>query len=134
MGLKKDWVINYIKMKRENWVLIGLLGVFVIVYYFFTLVPRKELNANYRYTIGDVMRIDSQSEGAKAATYYYYYRNRQYTGIFSIDSGYENKFKVGSRIFVKFSPDDPDNSQIEYDIIVSDNLVSPKEGWKEIPR
>ena len=121
------------KVSKEAWIIICLIAVLGIVYFFAGILPKRELEKKHRYTLGIITQIEYPSEGSKAADFYYRYKGQTFHGAFSLLIGYENKFKVGDRIYVKFHPDNPDNSEVMEDIIVSDSIIIPKEGWKEMP-
>ncbi len=119
-------------MKKEHFVLIGLLATLVLIYLIFDFIPGRELEKNHLYTIATIKKFESQSEGSKEAVITYKYHNRNYSGSFPITMGYENKFEVGGRVYIKFSPTNPENAKVEYDIDVPESLKNNDTIIKEL--
>jgi hypothetical protein len=94
---------------------------------------RNKLNKNYRFTIAVVTDFISLSDGPREAECTYSINNKSYKTTFSLTMGYENKFKIGSRLFIKFAPKVPEFVEVDYDKFVPDKLEPPLNGWKEIP-
>jgi|GEM_PF-2487701 len=109
------------------------LGIVVLIFWLFDCWDKRKRDENYRITIAWVTKLEWPSNGSESAKVYYYYKNKVYYGSFSILLGFEGKFKVGSRVFIKFSPQDPDFAAVEHEYLVPDTLQAPWNGWKEIP-
>lgn len=109
------------------------LLLIVLIFWFFNYWDSKKLDDNYRITIAWVTKLAWPSDGQESAKIYYRYNNKVYYGSFSILLGFEGKFKIGSRVFVKFSPQDPDFAVVEHEYFVPDTLQVPANGWKEMP-
>jgi len=120
-------------MKKEQLVIIGILGALGLSYLIFVFIPGRELEKNHLYTIATITKFESQSEGSKEAKISYEYKNRNYQGSFPITMGYENKFEVGGRVYINFSPLNPDNAKVEYDIIVPETFKNNDTIIKELP-
>lgn len=120
-------------MKKEAKVILGLLLFFILFYLFFNYIPSRNLEKNHRYTIAEIVRFETQSEGAKEAKIVYSFKGVNYHGSFPLLWGYENKFVVGQRVFIKFHSENPNNAKVEYDIQVPDSLFDKNDGWKKIP-
>lgn len=119
------------EIKPKTWVLLGLTALMSVLYFFLTVIPERVLNRNHRFTIGYIIRIESQSEGGPTATFYYHYNRRTFSGVFDVEYG--GRFKKGSLIAVKFCPADPENAMVLVDSIVPENGEIPENGWKKYP-
>lgn len=114
-------------------VLLSGILIFSAIYYFADYLPFKDLKKNHCFTIAVVTSIESQSEGSREAYIIYSYKNRSYRGNFPLILGYEDKFKVGSKVFIMFSPKNPKNAKVDYDKVVPDKLEAPVYGWAKLP-
>ena len=122
------------KLSSQIVVISIFLLSFGVINYFVTYLPSKELEKNHRYTLAIVNSFQSNSESSKVARITYRYKNRTYHETFPLTLGYSDKFKIGSRVFIKFSPKDPENAEVDYDTPVPDKLEAPVLGWKRIPK
>lgn len=120
-------------MKKEVKIILGLIIFFVCFNYFFSYLPEKKLDENFRYIVGKILNKESAGEGGLIYTYNFYYKNQTFNSSFPVKIGYEDKFKTGDKIFVKFCPEDPSLTKVEYDIKVPDKLENNIYGWKKIP-
>lgn len=125
------------KQMRLNKIILKLflvIGLIIASYYVLIVLPEKKLEKNHLYTIVTITDFEASSEGGVEPNFIFSYKSRTYHGSFPIITGYKGKYKVGSRLFFKFSPENPDFGQIIYDIDVPDTLVNPDEGfWKKLP-
>ena len=101
-------------MKKEQWVLLSLYGAIGAIYVLFVYLPDKERADFHLYTIGTVYAIDTQSEGSKEAKMAYQFHHKSYLGSFPVFGNDKQKIKKGSRVFVQFSPKNPENAQVIY--------------------
>lgn len=114
--------------------LIGITIIMSLGTLYYQIVISNELDKNYRYTIAVVTDFISLSDGPREAECTYSINDKSYKTTFSLTIGYENKFKVGSRLFIKYSPKNPKLVEVDYDKFVPEKLTAPKNGWKEIPK
>lgn len=123
------------KLSKQTVVIILLIILLVILNYVFVVIPENKSVRNHVFTIVKVTEFESSSEGGIEPNFMFSYKGRTYYGTFPIITGYEGKFKVGSKLFYKFLPEEPDNGKIIYDIDVPDTLTFPDKGyWKVLPK
>lgn len=116
---------------KEISAVVAMIVVLVSIYYFSVILPEKELEKNHRFTVGKISRLFYPSEGGRCADFYYNYKHKKYKGTFTV--GEEDKYMIGSLIFLKFSPKDPENCIVQLEVDVPNNFPIPENGWKRIP-
>lgn len=94
----------------------------------------KELDKYHRFTIAVVTGIDYSSEGGRIANINYYFKNQSHNTCFDLNPEEYSKYKIGTKVFIKFSPKNPKNIEILTNISVPKKLESTIYGWKEIPK
>jgi hypothetical protein len=120
-------------MKKETKVILGLLLFFITFYFILNFIPSRNLENNYRFTLAEIIDFETQSEGSIEAKIVYNIKGVSYNGSFPLVWGYEKKFKIGQKVFVKYYTLNPKNAQINYDLNVNDSLAKKGGDWKEIP-
>lgn len=121
-------------INRQILMLIGLGLLAFIIYIFTVVIPSQELEKEYKYTVGTVFKIENPSRGSKVANFSYRYKQRSYLSFFRIRLPRDKKVSEGFRIFIKFSPNDPENISLIHEKVVPDSLVAPDEGWEILPK
>lgn len=121
------------KIRYELLVAVSLTIGILLAYYYLKVLPSNELAKSHKYTIGTVTKLEVPDNGSESMYFQYNINGRTFFGSFSVLPDYEGKLTKGSRVYVMYSPIDPDNSTVIYDKFIPDNLVPPLNGWKEIP-
>lgn len=88
------------------------------------------MEENHRYTVAEVSNIESAD--GESAKFHFSFNGITYSGIFTFSSN-DHKIEIGTRVFIKFSPINPDNSKVILDKVVPKNLIPPSKGWKVLP-
>ena len=105
-----------------------------VFYYFFYYTPHKKLECSHRYTIATISKFDFPADGGECAEILYYINNKGYNSIIGLSSEDKLHYKIGTRFFIEYYPNDPNTSALVLDKIVPDTLLNvPANGWKSIP-
>lgn len=120
------------KLKIAMNVLI-ITGLIMLVY-FFIYIPSSNLEKSHRFSIGEIIKIESSVDGDPCAVMFYNVNSIRYRGTFSWNKGNGNYYKVGERVFVKYYTKDPKNSEVVFNVVVPDTLkLIPLNGWEKVP-
>ncbi|WP_298479609.1 hypothetical protein [uncultured Maribacter sp.] len=117
---------------KEKSIPVVIIGFLVLVGTYLYMHNRKMelLEKPSNYTIG---RIDDSYAviGYFDYNYVYAYKNKSYTKTGSSNK----KQKVGDKFIVKFSKENPENSELLLALPICDTaIVAPQLGWKEFPK
>lgn len=123
------------KEVRGKLIFVAVMSILAGLFYIIAdYLPSYRLKNNHRYTIATITSIEFPAEGGPSVYIKYSVKNNQYKGSFGINWDNQKKYKMGSRIYIYFYPDNPDNAQIVHDKYVRDTIkFIPQEGWEKIP-
>ncbi|WP_299338413.1 hypothetical protein [uncultured Psychroserpens sp.] len=110
-------------MKDSNGLFIGKVVALIVVILsiFYAIYEVDDLRENRAISVAKVYDISFTRYSSKYAHYEYYYNTERYTGVKALKIG-RNK-KVLNKFFeVKFSSENPKNSEIDLTIEVKDTL------------
>ena len=116
---------------KLNWgvVIIFLMLLSLLMY---NILRNNQLNNNYKYTVAKVIKIKAAADGGgQSAIFNYTVDGKLYEGFVPIY--FETTIKIGNKYYIKFYPNNPNNSEIT-EIPYLDTLISiPPSGWDRIP-
>jgi hypothetical protein len=113
---------------------IVLLILIVIMYFLYTNLPNDELEKDGRFTLLEIVKIETHPDTSPIVNYEFYVNNKVIKGKCLMDIEMEDRnVKEKSKYIVKYLPRDPNIHKILYDKNAPENLEAPIKGWKNIP-
>lgn len=113
--------------------LVVLMLVISGLYYYFKVLPiREDLDEHTRYTIAEISQIRRPKKGNWTFLYVYSVDGDYFFGKGTIPLIYNQKYRLGRKILIRFSDRRRSNSEPLYHF-VSDTLTALRSGWKELP-
>jgi hypothetical protein len=117
---------------KLNWgvVIIFLMLLSLLMY---NILRNNQLNNNYKYTVAKVIKIKAAADGGgPIAIFTYKVNSKIYEGSAAISSK-TDIYKVERKFYIRFYPNNPNNSDLT-EIPYLDTLNSiPPSGWDRIP-
>ena len=122
-------------MKKLNKIRVILVAVtiFCIINYYNVVIPKQELERNHKFIIGNIYEVKYQSEGGKSSYFEFIIKNKKFYGVTTIGSGYEDQYQTGSKLFVKFNPENPENCTVLIGVEIPKFLKNNETGWRNLP-
>lgn len=105
-----------------------------VCYYYLNYLPDKKFESEFRYGVVTISGFDFPADGGEVAEIYYYVNNKRYKSIINMTYNDKVNYKVGTKLYIKYSPKDPNIFKLVDDIKVPDTLKTiPTNGWDSIP-
>ena len=113
-----------------------VIGIFLSIFIPGTLQERKdnkELEANKRYTVGEINKVSKNIRSVFPTVYYTYTFDAMHLNGTDGCETRGHDISKGTRYLVKFSPNNPDYAVILLDYPVPDSIFAPRYGWEKLP-
>jgi hypothetical protein len=115
--------------------IIFLICIGCVCYYYFSYLPDKKLEKEFKYSIATIFNFDFPADGGEVAEIKYFINNTTYKGVVNMTYDDKVNFKIGTRFFIKYYPKDPNIFTLISDIKISDTITHiPINGWDSIPK
>ena len=109
------------------------MGVTVTIFTIRQKSQTKKLNSSHKYTIGFLRKRDWPADGGEMGTIYYYLKGVTYRAGFTLPQD-KSKYKLDSRFFVKYYPEDPEICELLFEEYMPDTMTHyPDNGWDSLP-
>lgn len=117
---------------KLNWGVV-ILFLMLLSLLMYNILRNNQLNNNYKYTVAKVIKIKAAADGGgQIAIFTYNVNSKIYEGSAAISSK-TDIYKVGRKFYIRFYPNNPNNSDLT-EILFIDTLISiPPSGWDRIP-
>ena len=119
--------------KKLNKIGIFLFLSFILIGIIISFTKMIKLEKSHLFTIGVLNKIGFASIKVSTPVYYsYYFKNKRYdmTGTDATNT----KLEVGKRYYVKLEKNNPENSVLMVEHLVSDSIKeAPPGGWEKLP-
>lgn len=118
------------KIKAKS-IIIGIIIAGVLFMIVKNILDAKRLDEKGVYVIGHIDDIRGASGGVRIYVSYSF-NGERIEGDY-IDANSHNTKPTIKKYFMKIDPIKPSHFDILYNVLVPDSLISPAEGWKELP-
>ncbi|MBK9507834.1 MAG: hypothetical protein IPO03_20985 [Bacteroidetes bacterium] len=113
-----------------------VIGIFLSIFIPGVLKQRandKELEANKRYTVGEINKVRKNIKSVFPTVHYTYTFDAMHIEGTDDRSTNGHNISKGTRYLVKFSPNNPTYAHILLDYPVPDSIFAPRYGWEKLP-